>query len=563
MNLGLFDITKYHLRASSFFFWIRGWIIRVLMFRGGFVSAWVRRPRWDVRFGLLSITRAKSEKAQQDSSSTRPPGYWNDEENQRQFIDTLTHDLGIADRKEEWPQLLNRKLIYEHGGSTLFGKYKGLRHLLEHLYPSIAFQFTSKPRHYWSDPANQRAFLEEEMKRRQMTHLDDWYSVDVAEFRRAGGRSLLARYPSFFAMLQGVFPEHSWDDRKRKQRPRGYWTQAENRRAFVRQRVEELGLDQVEDWSHITCSQLFGPEARRLAQYYPNYQSVLEDCYPERSVALKNKPKNYWSDLETQRAFFDSMGQELGVQELSDWNDVRTSDVLQTKQAAWVFKYYSSLADALRHIYSEVDWDELDRIRVPRHYWDDPEHARSFLAKAEAQLRIEEPEDWYRVSLQQLQELGGGGLIVRYGGLYGLLSEFYPDTQWNIHRLTMRGKRASQRWLFLEVQRMFPGEEVIEDFLYSAERESGLAIEFDVFVPSRNLALEYQGYHHYNEIAAFGSLELYQERDKEKQALATQHGISLVAVPFSWDNTQSSLRQIIHEQCPTISFPNIPATDKD
>merc|ERR1712137_109999 len=128
--------------------------------------------------------------------------------------------------------------------------------------------------------------------------------------------------------------------------------------------------------------------------------------------------------------------------------------------------------------------------------------------------------------------------------------------------LTMRGKRASQRWLFLEVQRLFPGEEVVEDFLYSAERESGLAIEFDVFVPSYRLALEYQGYHHYNELPAFGSLELYQQRDEEKQQLAARHQISLVAVPFSWDNSLPALQELIRQQCPSISFPTPHSDDK-
>lgn len=73
-----------------------------------------------------------------------------------------------------------------------------------------------------------------------------------------------------------------------------------------------------------------------------------------------------------------------------------------------------------------------------------------------------------------------------------------------------------------------------------------------MWIPSLNLALEYQGEQHYHNFAyAFGSSNShtsYTLRDKEKKRKSEESGIKLVEIPYWWDLSLSSLDALCEEQ---------------
>ena len=66
--------------------------------------------------------------------------------------------------------------------------------------------------------------------------------------------------------------------------------------------------------------------------------------------------------------------------------------------------------------------------------------------------------------------------------------------------------------------------------------ETGHFVEVDVFLPSLNLAFEFQERHHYivSECVMKPLAEI-QKRDALKKELAQQQGITLITVPCWWD----------------------------
>ena len=62
-----------------------------------------------------------------------------------------------------------------------------------------------------------------------------------------------------------------------------------------------------------------------------------------------------------------------------------------------------------------------------------------------------------------------------------------------------------------------------------------LQMELDLFLPEKNLAFEYQGEHHYQDIPAFAPHRQYVERDHQKRMVCEKSGITLVEVPYWWD----------------------------
>jgi hypothetical protein len=67
----------------------------------------------------------------------------------------------------------------------------------------------------------------------------------------------------------------------------------------------------------------------------------------------------------------------------------------------------------------------------------------------------------------------------------------------------------------------------------------------DVFLPQRNLALEYQGEQHYQAVSAFGGPEALArtiERDALKKRLCEENSVELVYVRFSDPLSMPSLK---------------------
>jgi hypothetical protein len=80
-------------------------------------------------------------------------------------------------------------------------------------------------------------------------------------------------------------------------------------------------------------------------------------------------------------------------------------------------------------------------------------------------------------------------------------------------------------------------------------------MEFDIFLPKEQVALEYQGEHHYWNIYSVGSSLDRQKRDIEKGEVCLNKGISLIQIPYWWDKRLESLISTIHHKRPDL-IPN-------
>jgi hypothetical protein len=79
---------------------------------------------------------------------------------------------------------------------------------------------------------------------------------------------------------------------------------------------------------------------------------------------------------------------------------------------------------------------------------------------------------------------------------------------------------------------------------------SGQRMQLDVFVPEYSLAFEYQGRQHYWDVFVLGSQWHYEQRDREKREACHEKGITLVEVPYWWDDSKESLLATIQQLRP-------------
>eukprot|EP01124_Arcella_intermedia_P027271 TRINITY_DN5296_c0_g1_i3.p1 TRINITY_DN5296_c0_g1~~TRINITY_DN5296_c0_g1_i3.p1 ORF type:complete len:419 (-),score=98.24 TRINITY_DN5296_c0_g1_i3:6-1262(-) len=214
--------------------------------------------------------------------------------------------------------------------------------------------------------------------------------------------------------------------------------------------------------------------------------------------------------------------------------------------------------------------DEKNRLyrlrhRKPRRVlpWATPEHVMRFFAHTLSELRVSAPEEWYRVSRDQISRLGGGNLWYPFRNLSNALQLVYPEEDWNHNKIQGRAKKSSQRWLRIVLGEILPKDtEIVEDYSHPDllwDQTNNHKMELDIWVPKYLLALEYQGEQHYFDLYGNGSLQSCQLRDLQKKETCQQRGITLLTIPYWWDRKKESLIASLHSLRPDIPLPLPPS----
>jgi hypothetical protein len=96
----------------------------------------------------------------------------------------------------------------------------------------------------------------------------------------------------------------------------------------------------------------------------------------------------------------------------------------------------------------------------------------------------------YRVSREQLLNLGGRGILSRYPQV---LQRLDPSFNWSWDAFRLKDKRAKQRWLMTTLQTLYPGTAISEEHTLDISRSTERRLTVDIFLPSKAIAFEYQG----------------------------------------------------------------------
>lgn len=88
-------------------------------------------------------------------------------------------------------------------------------------------------------------------------------------------------------------------------------------------------------------------------------------------------------------------------------------------------------------------------------------------------------------------------------------------------------------------------------------------MEIDVWLEELNLGFEYQGEHHYHNLDFREASLTYEGRDATKLKKCNTAGITLVYVPYWWDNTTTTLSNLIEETTSGFRELKIATTIKD
>ena len=488
------------------------------------------------------------------NNSPQPPGYWENKENIFRFLSKLKEKYNL-NTPSDW-NLITKKQIQDNGGSTLCNKYsmyelKCMACPDEHSNSIFDNKQQIKPAGYWENKEKILQFLAKLKEKYSLNTPGDWNSISTNHIKSNGGSSLLKKY-SMYELKCMACPEGKLLFNHPKQpKPSGYWKNKENINKFLSELQIKYNLNTPDDWNSITQKHIQESGGSRLLNKYSIYELKCLAC-PEGISKFNDSLQivKYWENKENVLQFLSNLKEKYSLNTPDDWNSITTSHIKSNggSKLLNIYSMYELKCMACPEGYS------IFNNPKPSGYWKNKENINKFLSKLKEKYNLNTPDDWKRISKRQIISQGGLGLF-KCKNINNIEIQFDIQNETQFIPLTKlisfhTHKRASQRWLFLQIQKLFPGDEIVEDYFHSElSRISGANIQFDIFINNKNIAIEYHGQQHYEDLPrAFSNVETYQCRDLEKETLCKKHGIQLIVIPYWWDNKLDSLRASLYSK---------------
>ena len=485
-------------------------------------------------------------------NNPQSPGYWENQENILNFLSQIKGKYNL-NTPEDWNSI-TRVQIISMGGRTLLNKYS-MFEIKCMACPEGKSIFKNPPQApgYWENQKNILAFLTKIKKNFNLNTPDDWNTITREHIKANGGSSLLKKY-SMFELKCMACPEGKSIFKNPNQAP-GYWENQENILNFLSKLKKQYNLNTPEDWNTITTNHIISNGGSRLFSKYSMFELKCMACPEGKSIF--NNPKQtsgYWENQEKIFDFLSQIKEKYNLNTPEDWNSIKTTHIT-SNGGGTLFNKYSMFE--LKCMACPEGKLIFNKPKQSPGYWENQENIDNFLSKIKEKYNLNTPEDWKRISRHQIKLDGGWGLFGNKNYTKIKIKFETPNKTPNFIPFTKlisgpaNHKRSSQRWLFLQIQKLFPQEEIVEDYFHSEiSRISGSNVQFDIFMIERNIAIEYHGKQHYEDIpsAGFSNLETYQHRDLEKEKLCSEHGVQLIVIPYWWDNKLDSLKTFLYSK---------------
>ena len=478
-----------------------------------------------------------------------PPGYWENKENILKFLSEIKQKYNL-NTPEDW-NTITQNHIQSNGGNRLLSKYS-LFDLKCMACPEGKLKFNNpkQPPGYWENEENILKFLFEIKQKYNLNTPEDWNSITPNQFKSFGGSSLLKKY-SIYDIKCMACPE----GKSIFNNPSGYWDNKENILKFLTEIKEKYNLNSPEDWNSITSSDILSNGGATILLKYSMYELKCMACPEGKSIINNpNQPSGYWENKENILKFLSEIKQKYNLNTPEDWNSISRNHIQSNGGNRLLSKYSLFELKCMACPEGKLIFNAPKKTK-PQKYWENETNRNQFFSTIQKKYKLKTLSDWKRVSQSQIISQGGNWVFNGKNDHSKIKIQLEESNNEKITKsITLKEllsdsvrKRSSQRWLFLQIQKLYPNEEIIEDYFHSdISRLSGTNVQFDIFISERNIAIEYHGKHHYEDMpSAFGQLEVYKNRDIEKQKLCSHFGIKLIVIPYWWDNQLNSLRETV------------------
>eukprot|EP01114_Cavostelium_apophysatum_P022336 TRINITY_DN8047_c0_g1_i1.p1 TRINITY_DN8047_c0_g1~~TRINITY_DN8047_c0_g1_i1.p1 ORF type:complete len:636 (-),score=14.49 TRINITY_DN8047_c0_g1_i1:53-1960(-) len=207
-----------------------------------------------------------------------------------------------------------------------------------------------------------------------------------------------------------------------------------------------------------------------------------------------------------------------------------------------------------------------------RSYWKEHSHRQKYLKSLAETIGISRWEDWYKVTSKDFISNGGRSFLNYYDrNIVEAIESNFEGHPWIRSRFKViarhrRSRLNSTNAVFSKPQRML--EQILQEELgsdtevianykhFGLIHASGKPMELDLWIPKYEVAVEYNGEQHYQQLphSTEKTYRQQQRRDEEKITACKAFGIDLVIIPFWWSGSKYQVLSSIHKVRPDVAF---------
>lgn len=248
-------------------------------------------------------------------------------------------------------------------------------------------------------------------KRWKFSSLDDWYPRKAVEVLRLSP-TILGRYEgSLFRALSDLYPEHKFKFWKFNDSPLRLWRLRKNQREFFEDLLSSRASTSFEALYDLSRNDVADHGGQGLLEVFGNSVSAaIMAAYPEHKWQIfrfEIVPKNFWNSEKNVTDYLSWLRAKLGLSSMDDWYKVTRRDFVQNRGGKLLSMSKDSVSVLLKKHYPGHAWDDSKFQNIPLVFENDEVNKKEFLRAIEDKFQIKGPEEWYRISMQQLHESGG------------------------------------------------------------------------------------------------------------------------------------------------------------
>ena len=430
---------------------------------------------------------------------------------------------------DDWLQISKEKFI-QNGGKYLkinSKKKKAMKNLLSNLYPNFPWDFSSYKFNSYEKLKlidKRKKKMDEIFKKLNLKSLDDWFNIPKNLITFNGGKFLYEEFNGdLLKLLRNIYPNFPFILPKNN-----FENILFNQRKFMDNLFIKFNLISLDEWLLIPIKKILlnGGNNLIITEYKKDMKKLFTSLYPNFPWDFSlYQIKNF--KLENHQKFMDNLFIKFKLNSLDDWINITQKMIIKNKGRNLLLRYKNNIKFLLSSIYPNYPWNSSV---FNFHY-----HLSIKMKEWINEYSIHQKKDWYRLP-NEFSVMGKKYFLLN------TLSLFFPSEKWKKSIFLSRNKKTTQRLLFSFTQMIYPSLLIFENYFHPKLIHSN-NYELDIFIPALQLALEYQGEHHYDDLpAAFGTIELLQFRDEEKEKLARDHSIKIIYIPYWWDQSLSSLQ---------------------
>ena len=445
-------------------------------------------------------------------------GYWKNKNNHKVYADWLGMILNYTS-PQDWYGI-TKKEISDNNGCGLLDIYYSSSPIqfVRAMFPDFAFfewKFSSVPQNFWDSKKNHKVYAGWLGSILGYTCPEDWYRINGQLIKDNNGGGLLATHYSASPILfvRAVFPDVIFLEWKFAFVSTGFWETEKNHKVYADWLGSILGYTCPEDWYRITIRQISDNYGGGLLVNYYSGSPIqfVRAMFPD-IVFLEWKflhtPHGFWENKENHKVYADWLGSILGYTCPEDWYKLTRQQIKDNNGAGLIAWYYSdSRIQFVRAMFPDVVFLEWQFGFVSRGFWVNKKNHKLFADWLGNILGYTCPEDWYRITKQQVIDHNGSGLLqLYYSSSPAFVKAMFPEYPWVSSKFRKSYSRGQIEWLeYLMVS--------TPDIRHALHEEGEMKIpnsrySADGYSEVKNCIYEYHGDFWHGNPAIYPSLEI-------------------------------------------------------